>query len=250
GAPLSPTVARFFIGLGLPLTEGYGLTEAAPVVSGNAPQDWAPGSVGRPLPGIEVALSPKGELLVRAPSVMSGYWGHPEATRETVDPDGWLHTGDLAEITDGTLQIRGRLKEILVTSSGEKVPPADMELALTLDPLFDQALVLGEGRPYLAALLVLNPQAWVQVAPRLGLDPSDGAALRSGRALRYVQERVRDLLKGFPGYAQVRAIHLTLEPWTVENGLLTPTLKVKRQPLETRFAPVIHRLYRHRDIPR
>lgn len=250
GAPLSPTVARFFIGLGLPLTEGYGLTEAAPVVSGNPPQDWTPGSVGRPLPGIEVVLSPKGELLVRAPSLMSGYWGHPLATRETIDPEGWLHTGDLAEITDGTLQIRGRLKEILVTSSGEKVPPADMELALTLDPLFDQALVLGEGRPYLAALLVLNPQAWAQVAARLRLDPTDGAALRNARTLRHVQERVRDLLKGFPGYAQVRAIHLTLEPWTVENGLLTPTLKVKRQPLETRFAPAIQGLYRHRDIPR
>jgi long-chain acyl-CoA synthetase len=125
-----------------------------------------------------------------------------------------------------------------------------MELALTLDSLFDQALVLGEGRPYLAALLVLNPQAWAQVAAGLKLDPSDGAALQNGRTLRYVQERVRDLLKGFPGYAQVRAIHLTLEPWTIENGLLTPTLKVKRQPLETRFAPVIQALYRHRDIPR
>jgi long-chain acyl-CoA synthetase len=250
GAPLSPAVAQFFVSLGLPLTEGYGLTEAGPVVSGTTPEDWTPGSVGRALPGIEVALSPKGELLVRAPSVMSGYWGRPEATRETIDADGWLHTGDLAEISDGIIRIRGRLKEILVTSSGEKVPPADMQLALTLDPLFDQALVLGEGRPYLAALLVLNPQAWDQVAAGLGLDPADGASLENGRALRYVRERVRDLLKGFPGYAQVRAIHLTLEPWTVENGLLTPTLKVKRQPLESRFAPVIQALYRHRDIPR
>jgi long-chain acyl-CoA synthetase len=250
GAPLSPAVARLFLGLGLPLTEGYGLTEAAPVVSGNAPGDCVPGSVGRALPGIEVALSQKGELLVRAPSLMSGYWGHPEATREAIDEEGWLHTGDLAEIRDGVIRIRGRLKEILVTSSGEKVPPADMELALTLDPLFDQALVVGEGRPYLAALLVLNPEGWADVAAGLGLDPGDPAALANGRALRWAQKRVRERLMGFPGYAEVRATHLTLEPWTIENGLLTPTLKVKRERLESRFDAVIQGLYRHRAIPR
>ncbi|MGE5153875.1 MAG: AMP-dependent synthetase/ligase, partial [Bdellovibrio bacteriovorus] len=250
GAPLSPAVARLFLGLGLPLTEGYGLTEAAPVVSGDAPADCVPGSVGRALPGIEVALSPKGELLVRAPSLMSGYWGHPEATRETIDGEGWLHTGDLAEIGEGVIRIRGRLKEILVTSSGEKVPPADMELALTLDPLFDQALVVGEGRPYLAALLVLNPQAWADLAAGLDLDPEDPGALANGRVLQRTQERVRARLKGFPGYAQVRAIHLSLEPWTIENGLLTPTLKVKRERLESRFDAAIQGLYRHRAIPR
>ena len=250
GAPLSPAVARLFVGLGLPLTEGYGLTEAAPVVSGDPPEDWTPGCVGRALPGIEVALSPMGELLARAPSIMSGYWGHADATCEAIDSEGWLHTGDLAEIREGIIHIRGRLKEILVTSSGEKVPPADMELALTLDPLFDQALVLGEARPYLSALLVLNPEVWTQVAAELGLDPADPAALANGRAIRYTQDRVRELLKGFPGYAQVRAIHLTLEPWTIENGLLTPTLKVKRGPLESRFEPIIQGLYRHQDIPR
>lgn len=250
GAPLSPAVARTFIGLGLPLTEGYGLTEAAPVVSGDAPEDCIPGSVGRALPGIEVTLSPQGEILVRAPSLMSGYWGHPEATREAIDADGWLHTGDLAEIADGTIRIHGRLKEILVTSSGEKVPPTDMEMALTLDPLFDQALVLGEGRPYLAAILVLNPEAWGQLAAGLGLNPRDPAALSSMEALRSAQWRVRERLQGFPGYAQVRGIYLTLDPWTIENGLLTPTLKVKRQPLEARFDSIIQGLYRHQEIPR
>ncbi len=250
GAPLSPAVTRLFLGLGLPLTEGYGLTEAGPVVSGNAPEDCIPGSVGQALPGIEVALSPKGELLVRAPSLMSGYWGHPEATRATIDAEGWLHTGDLAEIADGAIRIRGRLKEILVTSSGEKVPPADMEMALTLDPLFDQALVLGEGRPYLAALLVLNPEVWRQVAAELGIDPADAAALTNGKTLQRAHERIRERLKGFPGYAQVRAVHLTLDPWTIDNGLLTPTLKVKRERLESRFGSVIQGLYRHRGIPR
>ena len=250
GAPCHPRWLGTFIGLGLPLTEGYGLTEAAPVVSGSAPEDCIPGSVGPALPGIEVTLSPQGELLVRAPSLMTGYWGHPEATREAIDAEGWLHTGDLAEIADGAIRIHGRLKEILVTSSGEKVPPTDMEMALTLDPLFDQALVLGEGRPYLAALLVLNPETWSQLAAELGLDPKDPSALSTPEALRSAQERVRERLQGFPGYAQVRAIHLTLDPWTIENGLLTPTLKFKREPLEIRFDSVIQGLYRHRAIPR
>jgi long-chain acyl-CoA synthetase len=250
GAPLSPAVARLFIGLGLPLTEGYGLTEAAPVVSGSAPEDCVPGSVGPALPGIEVTLSPRGELLVRAPSLMTGYWGHPEATREAIDTEGWLHTGDLAEFADGAIHIHGRLKEILVTSSGEKVSPTDMELAITLDPLFDQALVLGEGRPYLAALLVLSPETWGHLAAELGLDPKDPTALADGRALRLAQDRVRERLQGFPGYAQVRAVHLTLDPWTIENGLLTPTLKVKRERLESRFGSEIQGLYRHRAIPR
>jgi long-chain acyl-CoA synthetase len=181
---------------------------------------------------------------------MSGYRGHPEATRATIDAEGWLHTGDLAEIPDGAIHIRGRLKEILVTSSGEKVPPADMEMALTLDPVFDQALVLGEGRPYLSALLVLNPEAWGQAASELGLDPTDATTLANGKALKWAGERVRERLKGFPGYAQVRAIHLTLDPWTIENELLTPTLKVKRQRLESRFEATIQGLYRHRKIPR
>ncbi|MFZ0790325.1 MAG: AMP-binding protein, partial [Chromatiaceae bacterium] len=250
GAPLSPVVARFFIGLGLPLTQGYGLTEAAPVVSGSAPKDCVPGSVGAALPGVQVRLTPQDELLVRAPSLMLGYWRRPESTREVIDDQGWLHTGDLAGISDGNITIRGRLKEILVTSSGEKVPPADMEMALTLDPLFDQAMVLGEGRPYLAALLVLNGDAWSRLARRLGLDPEDPASLESGKALQSAQSRVRERLKGFPGFAQVRALHLRLEPWTVENGLMTPTLKLKREQLESRFDEVIQGLFRHRAIPR
>jgi long-chain acyl-CoA synthetase len=181
---------------------------------------------------------------------MTGYWGHPEATREAIDTEGWLHTGDLAEIADGAIRIHGRLKEILVTSSGEKVSPTDMELAITLDPLFDQALVLGEGRPYLAALLVLNPETWGHLTAELGLDPKDPTALADGKALRLAQDRVRERLQGFPGYAQVRAVHLTLDPWTIENGLLTPTLKVKRERLESRFGSEIQGLYRHRAIPR
>lgn len=123
GAPLAPVVARFFIGLGLPLTEGYGLTETAPVLTNTRPADTVPGSVGRALPGVEVRCDPQGELLVRTPGLMLGYWGQSAASAAAIDADGWLHTGDLAQVRDGYVWISGRRKEILVTSAGEKVPP-------------------------------------------------------------------------------------------------------------------------------
>lgn len=249
GAPLSPAVARFFIGLGLPLTEGYGLTEASPVLSNAPPSECRPGSVGRPLPGLEIRLGPQGELFARTPGRMLGYWGQPQATALAIDADGWLHTGDLAEIRDGYVAIRGRLKDILVTSTGEKVPPGEMEMALTMDPLFDQALVLGEGRPFLAALLVLEPAAWSRLARDLGLDPADPHARRHPAALAAVLARVQERLRSFPGYAQIRAVHLGLEPWTVENGLITPTLKARRERLESRFAAEIRQLYGSRQVP-
>ena len=248
GAPLSPEVARFFIGLGLPLTEGYGLTEASPVISGSPPQDCIPGSVGRPLADVEVRIGRQGELLARGPNVMLGYWQQPEATRQAIDEDGWLHTGDVAEIREGNIVIRGRLKEVLVTSTGEKVPPADMEMALTADPLFDQAIVIGEGRPYLAALLVLNPESWIRFAGNLGLEHSDPNALDNPVAIKAALSRVQGCLKSFPGYAQVRAVQLMLKPWTVDNGLITPTMKVKRSQLEAHFADEIKHLYRGREV--
>jgi long-chain acyl-CoA synthetase len=254
GAPLSATVARFFVGLGLPLTEGYGLTEAAPVVTNVAPEGFRPGYVGLPLPGVETRIGPQDELLVRAPSLMQGYWGQPEATAQAIDADGWLHTGDVAEMREGYVAIRGRLKEILVTSTGEKVPPGDMEMALTMDPLFDQVMVVGEGRPCLAALLVLAAEPWRRLAVRLGLNPADPRSLSDPKAVEATMARVADRLGAFPGYAQVRAVHLSLSPWTTQNGLITPTMKLKRPELEAHFAAVIEALYEQRQgspaIPR
>jgi long-chain acyl-CoA synthetase len=245
GAPLAPTVGRFFAGLGLPLTEGYGLTEAAPVVSAADTPDFRPGWVGPPLPGIEVRLGPQQEICVRGPNVCAGYWQQPAATAQAIDADGWLRTGDIGAIdADGYLGIRGRLKEIIVTSTGEKIPPTDMESALTMAPLFDQAMVIGEGRPFLAAVLVLNDQPWRRLAGTLGLDPEDPAALSEPRVLDAAMAKVANRLGDFPGYAQVRAVHLTRTPWTVENGLITPTMKLKRPELMAQFADAIDTLYR------
>ncbi|MGB5670813.1 MAG: long-chain fatty acid--CoA ligase [Sedimenticolaceae bacterium] len=243
GAPMNEDIARVFLALGLPLVEGYGLTEAAPVVSGNRPEDNLPGSVGGLLPGLEACLGPDDELWVRSPGVMLGYWQRPEATRAAVDAQGWLHTGDIAELSGGHLFIRGRQKDQLVTSTGENVSPTNVEMAIVVDPLFEQALVVGAARPYLAALLVLNREAWSDLCTELGLDPEAAASLGADTALDAVLARLEMLLQAFPRYAQIRAVHLSLEPWTIENGRLTPTMKLKRATLETTFRDEISALY-------
>ena len=249
GAPLSPTLARSFIGLGVPLLQGYGLTEAAPIVSVNLSDDNVPDSVGAPLPGVEIKLAGQDELLLRGPNVMLGYWNCPQDTREAIDADGWLHTGDQARIVGRRLYITGRLKEILITSTGEKIAPADLEMAITSDPLFAQAMVVGEGMPYLAALIVLGPEAWLEAAKTLSLDAGDPASLKSAALLRAVRDKIRRLLRRFPSHTRVRETWLTLEPWTIENGLITPTLKIKRAQIEQRFAREIRELYAERRVP-
>jgi long-chain acyl-CoA synthetase len=249
GAPLSPRLARCFIGLGVPLLQGYGLTEAAPIVSANLIEDNVPDSVGMPLPGIEIKLAGQNELLVRGPNVMLGYWNRPQDTREAIDAEGWLHTGDQARIMGHHLCITGRLKEILVTSTGEKIAPADLEMAITSDPSFAQAMVVGEGMPHLAALIVLEPEAWRETATKLELDAADPASLKAAALLQTVRDKIRKLLRSFPSHARVRETWLTLEPWTIENGLLTPTLKIKRAAIGERYAREIGELYAQHRVP-
>jgi long-chain acyl-CoA synthetase len=251
GAPLSAAVARFFVALGLPLTEGYGLTEAGPVVTNVGLAGFQPGSVGLALPGVELRLGPQQEILVRGPNVSKGYWGQPDASAAAIDSDGWLHTGDVGAIdADGYVQIRGRLKEIIVTSTGEKVPPTDMEAALTMEPLFEQAMVVGEGRPYLAAVLVLADTPWRRLADKLGRDADNPAALADPIVLAAVQAKVDAQLRDFPHHAQVHGLHLTRTPWTIENGLITPTMKLKRDALMARVADAIEALYRRPRVER
>jgi long-chain acyl-CoA synthetase len=243
GAPLSPEIARVFIGLGIPIVQGYGLTETSPVISVNSLEDNIPASVGLPIRGTEVKIGENDELLVKGPGVMLGYWNNHKATTEVLDPDGWLHTGDQARIEKGHIFITGRLKDILVLSNGEKIPPADMELAIALDPLIEQVMVVGEGRPYLTALVVLDPEQWKALAGELELDPGDPANLHEKKVQNAVLQRIKMSLKDFPGYAKIRKVHLSLEPWTIEEGLITPTLKVKRPRVLERFAREVEALY-------
>jgi long-chain acyl-CoA synthetase len=243
GAALPFGVARTFIGLGLPLLQGYGLTETSPVITVNPIADNVPESVGVPLRGIQVRIGADDELLVKGENVMLGYWNNHAATAKILTHDGWLRTGDQARIEGRHVFITGRLKDILVLSNGEKVPPADMEMAIAMDPLFEQAMVLGEGRSYLTALMVLNNDLWGGLAAEYGLDPGKPASLNDPPLQKDMQKRVRVALKDFPGYAKIRRVTLTLEPWTVENGLLTPTLKVKRNQVVERYRSAIERMY-------
>ncbi len=240
GAPLSMPIAKVFLGLGLPLTLGYGLTETSPVISGNHLDDNDPASVGTPMDYIQVRIGENEELLTKSASVMLGYWSNPEATAKIIDADGWLHTGDKARIENNHIYITGRLKDIIVMANGEKVPPADMELAIALNPLFEQVMVIGEGRPYLAALVVLNAEHWSALASTLGLDTK---LLQDKRACNAVLQKISAQLRSFHAYAQVRRVALGLEPWTVENGLLTPTLKVRRNLVMTRYSDLVEKLY-------
>jgi len=225
--------------------EGYGLTEAAPVVAANGLDDNLPGSVGRPLQGVEVKLSAEGELMVLTPSVMSGYWKNDAGAARALDPTGWLLTGDVAEINDGRVFIRGRLREMIVLSIGEKVNPNVVEMELTRDPLFAQAIVIGDRRPFLTAIIVLNAASWRRLAAAKGLDPE-----HPNHAASKVEmlARIPPLLAAMPRYAQVRAVHLTLQPWTIDAGLLTPTLKVKRDVVLRLFAKEINGLYAEQPL--
>ncbi|OQX32432.1 MAG: hypothetical protein B0D96_12465 [Candidatus Sedimenticola endophacoides] len=239
GAALSASIARTFIALGVPIQQGYGLTEFAPIISVNRLEDNLPASVGTPLPGVEVRVDEHQELLVRGCSLMQGYWNDPGGTAQALDPQGWLHTGDQVLLEEGHLYITGRLKEIIVLANGEKVAPADMEGAIALDGLFEQVLVVGEGRSHLCALLVLDPQAaesFRQACEAAGQEsPADVEA-----ALR---ERVNGLLHAFPGYARIDRVAVVDEPWSIDNGLLTPTLKLRRERVTDRHQALIDSLY-------
>jgi long-chain acyl-CoA synthetase len=243
GAAMPPEVAKTFIGLGLSIIQGYGLTEASPIVSGNPVDDNEPASVGIPLPGVEVRIGAQDELLTRSPSVMLGYWQHEQATRAMIDADGWLHTGDQARIEGGHIYITGRIKDIIVLSNGEKVPPSDLEMAITLDPLFEQALIIGEGRPFLSAMVVLSAEAWQREAAALGIDPQARDVLQSRPVQRFVLDRIARALREFPGQAKVRAVIVHDKPWSIEDDTLTPTMKLRRAEITRQSRAEIDALY-------
>ena len=215
-----PELARTFIGLGLTVLQGYGTTEASPVISVNRDDDNVPDSVGPPLAGIAVRLGEANELHVRGPNVMQGYWRDAEATAAALAPDGWLRTGDQAEIKDGRLFIRGRVKDILVLSNGEKLPPQDAEFAILHDPVFEQVMLVGEGRPYLVLLAVTREEDEKKLV-----------------------KRANERLAKFPRWMRVRHVVAMREPWSVDNGLLTPTLKLKRPLLLNKLKEEIDRAY-------
>lgn len=245
GAAIPFTVAKTFIGLGLTLIQGYGLTETSPVASFNRLDDNDPNSIGHPLDGIEMKIGENDELLINSPGVMLGYWNNHAATAQAIDADGWFHSGDQARIDakTGHVYITGRIKDILIMSNGEKIPPTDIENTISMDPLFENALLLGEGEAYLCAVLVLNSEQWVHIAEKNKLDPFDKENLNNKSVNSQIVRHLRTVLHDFPAYAKIRKVILTLEPWTIKSGLLTPTLKVKRAKVINLFEKEIKHLY-------
>jgi long-chain acyl-CoA synthetase len=175
---------------------------------------------------------------------MKGYWKRPEDTARVLTADGWLKSGDMAAIDGGRIRIMGRIKEIIVTSTGEKVPPGDLELAITNDNLFEQAFVVGENRPFIAAIVVLGQGEWRKLAAELQVDPGAEASLSAPAVRLALLRRIELHTKTFPRYAVPRAVLATLAPWTIENALMTPTLKLKRNNLMAHFADQIENLYK------
>jgi len=240
GAALAPDISRVFIALGIPLVQGYGLTEASPVVSVNRLENNIPSSIGIPLPGVEVKIGKNNELLVRGDNVMLGFWNNPEATEAVLDEDDWLYTGDKARIEGKHIFITGRIKDIIVLANGEKVSPTDMELAIITDPLFEHVMVVGEAKSCLTAVAVLNELQWQKFTEEKALEAD---AFQEQPVEKLFLDRIAICLHDFPGYAQLIRISCTTEPWTVENGLLTPTLKVKRNKVAERFKDEIELMY-------
>lgn len=243
GAALLPAITRVFIGLGLNILQGYGLTETSPIISANTQSDNDPASVGKAIPGLQLKIGDNDELLVKGPGNMLGYWNNHQATSQIINSEGWLHTGDKASIRNGFIYITGRIKDILVLSNGEKIPPMDMECAISLDSLFEQVLVVGEGRPYLSALVVLNAESWVTLARAHQLDPFAAASLHNKTIISKLQRRISHALHDFPGYAKIRRVHPLLEQWSIENDLMTPTLKIKRARVLEKYKTEIESMY-------
>jgi len=244
GAALAPEISRVFVGLGLQVVQGYGLTETSPIVTVNPIDQNFPDSVGKPIRNVQVKLGAQNALLVKGPNVMMGYWNNPEATRAMIDADGWLNTGDIARISDtGHVYITGRLKEIIVLANGEKIPPADMEAAILHDPLIDQCMIYGEGKPYLVALAVLNPAVWAEVAAKVGVMPDMPESLTDSNVEAKVLRRIARNISSFPGYAKVNRVRLLTEPWTIDNGMLTPKLSLRRNKVVEKFSAEIDSLY-------
>jgi long-chain acyl-CoA synthetase len=221
------------------------MTETAPVVAANTLVHNDPATVGTALQGVELRVGENRELQVRGPNVMKGYWKRPEDSARAFTDDGWLRTGDQASIDEGgRVRILGRIKEIIVTSTGEKIAPADLELAIAADPLFSQVFVLGENRPFIAAVAVLDRTQWQAFAQSLGVDPAQPESLNLPAVQQAALRRIAQQAAAFPRYGVPRAVWLSLEPWTVENTLMTPTLKLKRHNLMARFEQEIEDLYR------
>lgn len=244
GAALNQTVGKFFCALGINIRQGYGLTEHCPIISVSRKTGNHLATVGEPVAHCQVRCGENNELQVFGPSMMKGYLNKPKETQEAFTEDGWLRTGDQADLSDGgRIRITGRIKEIIVTSTGEKISPVDLEFAIQEDPLFEQVMAVGESRPYITALAVVNTDQFAELCAELGLDPDDPDIALNRNVRARVVKRIRNAARHFPQYGVPRNVYVLKEHWTAENGLLTSTMKMRRRQILHRFQHEIETLY-------
>lgn len=244
-APLSSELGEFFYAAGIFILEGYGLTETSPVITVNRPDRFRFGTVGLPIPGVEVVIAPDGEILTRGPHIMRGYFNNPKATAEVIDPEGWFHTGDIGTIdSEGFLTITDRKKDLIKTSGGKMVAPQNIEAALKRDPLIADCVVIGDKRKYLTALIVPNMEKLQAFARERLLGEQDLKTLVELAQIKaLIWEGVERVNRKLAPFEQLKKITLLSEPFTAAKGELTPTLKVKRRVVAERFAAQIEAMY-------
>lgn len=245
GAPLSATVGKFFHAAGLPIYEGYGLTETSPVLAANRTGQFRLGSVGVPYPGVELRIADNGEILARGPNVMKGYWNNREASNQAIDAEGWFHTGDVGEFdAEGYLRITDRIKDLIVTAGGKKVAPQPIEGRTTLSPFIAHAIMVGDQRPFITMLVIPDFERLMPWASEHGLSMTDRNDLcRQPSVVELLEQESLGRLQDLAQFERPKRIAVVAEELTVDSGLLTPTLKVKRRVVENRFRSIIEALY-------
>ena len=245
GAPLSPEIGTFFAAIGLPIQEGYGLTETSPVIAANRPKAIRVGTVGRPLPGVEVRIADDGEILTRGRHVMKGYFGKPEATADAIDKDGWFHTGDIGVLSaDGYLSITDRKKDIIVTSGGKNLAPQPIENHIKTHPMVAEIVVIGDKRHFPTALVVPRFESLEKWAQENGLPTGNREELVASPKVVAEYERViKEMTPHLAPFEKIKKIALLSREFSLEAGELTPKLNVKRRVIEQRYKEIIDRLY-------
>ncbi len=245
GAPLSADLAAFFIGAGVEILEGYGLTETSPVIAVNRPEKRRIGTVGPIIPGVEVRIAPDGEILTRGPHVMKGYWNNPDATAAAIDPEGWFHTGDIGEIdSDGFLKITDRKKDIIINAYGKNIAPQPIEALLKSSPYVGTPVLIGDRRKYLSALIVPNFEKLEREAATLGVSTeSRDKLVADDRIKALIQAELDRFNKNLDRQEKIRRFALLPRDFTIDDDEITPSLKVKRKNIDKKYKSVIDQMY-------
>ena len=243
GAPLDPAIAHLLHAAGLPLFEGYGLTETSPVIAVNTAARWRIGTVGPPLPGVDVRIAGDGEIVVRGPNVMKGYYRKPSETEAVLDADGSFHTGDLGALDDGFLSITGRKKDLIVNAGGKKIAPQPIEERMRRSPLIAEAVLVGDRRPYCVALVWPNRAAVEALAKRQNLSGDFAALTRDPQVHEAIRREIDEACAGLASFEKVRKFALVDRELTIADGHITPSLKVRRAQVLERYADLVESLY-------